>query len=439
MNAREIAVKLLRAYEENDTYVNLSLNNPLVSSLSEEDRSFVTALVYTVVERRITLDYYISALAGRPTSDISPKALMLLRIGLAQLLYMDGVKSYAAVSETVALARGAGERGFVNGVLRAAERSDSLPLPPREKNLSRHLSVAYSVPLPIAKHFVKSLGEEGAEALLSAFLTHPPLTVAVNSLRIDRDSYLQMLSAAGIAAEKTAHSPLGVRIPSSVPATRLPGFAEGLFFVQDEASQIAVLALAPTAGAKMIDVCSAPGGKSLLSAVLMQNEGEIRSFDLHESKLPLIRESAARLGLCAIRAELRDATCAAQEERGAYSFVMCDVPCSGLGVLWKKPDLRYRAMEGREGLPALQAKILAESAKYVAEGGTLVYSTCTLKREENEAIVEAFLSLHPEFSLQPFSVGSLTANGGMLTTYPHIHGTDGFFIAKMKRTASEKG
>ena len=434
MNTREIAVKLLRSYEENDSYVNLSLNNPLVSTLSEEDRSFVTALLYTTVERRITIDYYISALAKRPVTEISPKALALLRIGLAQLLYMEGVPAYAAIAETVALAKGAGERGFVNGILRAAQRQEgSLPLPPREKNLARSLSVEYSVPLPLAKYVISLLGETEGEALLRAFLTHPPLTVAVNTVRISREKYLEMLSEHGIEAKGTTYSPYGVRILSQIPVTRLPGYREGLFFVQDEASQLSALALAPTAGSRVVDVCAAPGGKSLLSAVQMKNEGEVLSLDLHASKLPLIRESAERLGLSSIRVEEQDATEGRDALKGTFTHVMCDAPCSGLGVLWKKPDLRYRAMEGRDALPDLQKKILSESASYLAPGGTLVYSTCTLRTEENAAVVREFLDAHPDFTLTPFAFDGLTAEEGMLTLYPHIHGMDGFFIAKLSR------
>ena len=435
MNAREIAVKLLRSYEENDAYVNLSLNSSLASTLSEEDRSFLTALLYTTVERRITLDYYIGTLAGRGVSDISPKALSLLRIGLAQLLYMEGVPPYAAVSETVALAKGAGERGFVNGVLRSALRQkDALAFPPREKNLARHLSVRYSVPLSLAKYLLSLLGEQEAEALLSAFLTHPALTLAVNTLRISREDFLNALAEKEISAQPTLYSPYGVRVLSSVPVAKIPGYEDGWFFVQDEASQLAVLALDPAPDARAVDVCAAPGGKSLLSAVHMKNQGTLLSMDLHESKLPLIRESAARLGLTAITVEQQNAENARAEERESFSYVMCDVPCSGLGVLWKKPDLRYRVTEGRETLPALQSKILSESASYVAKGGTLVYSTCTLRPEENGAVVQRFLSANPDFSLVPFSFGTLTAEGGMLTTYPHLHEMDGFFIAKLRRT-----
>ncbi len=436
MNAREIAVKLLRSYEENDSFVNLSLQNPIVSALSEEDRSFVTALLYTAVERKITIDYYIASLAGRPVSDISPKALSLLRIGLAQILFMQGVPDYAAVSETVALARGAGERGFVNGVLRAALRKkEELPLPPREKNPARHFSVRYSVPPALAKYAIALFGEKEAEAFLASSLQTSPLTLAVNTLRISREDFVSALEKAGIRCACTAHSPYGVRILSSVPVAALPGFAEGWFFVQDEASQIAALALAPTPGARAVDTCAAPGGKSMLLAVQMQNRGEVLSLDLHSSKIPLIAESAERLGLSIVSAEAQDATVGRASEEGKFSFVLCDVPCSGLGVLSKKPDLRYRVMEGRESLPALQKKILSTGARYLCEGGTLVYSTCTLRPEENGEVVRDFLAEHPDFSLVPFKIGELLAEDGMLTTYPHIHGMDGFFVAKMKRAA----
>ena len=278
------------------------------------------------------------------------------------------------------------------------------------------------------------LGEEEAEALLCAFLSHPPLTLAVNTLRISREDFIAALEEKGIAAEKTQFSPYGVRIASPIAVASIPGFAEGWFFVQDEASQLSALALAPLPGARTVDTCAAPGGKSLLSAILMENKGKLLSLDLHESKLPLIRESAARLGLSIVCAEQQDAEHAREAEHASFDFVLCDVPCSGLGVLWKKPDLRYRVMEGRDALPALQRSILAESAKYVRAGGTLVYSTCTLRPEENEMVVQDFLASHPEFSLVPFAFGDLSAEGGMLTTYPHRHGMDGFFVAKMRRS-----
>ena len=256
--------------------------------------------------------------------------------------------------------------------------------------------------------------------------------MTVNTARISREDLLSRLQATGVRAERGRYATRTVRVLDPISPERLPGFAEGLFFVQDEASALAGEALGATAGERVLDVCAAPGGKTLGAAVSMSGVGELFAYDLHESKLSLIGENAARLGF-SVKTGSHDATVYDREKERAFDRVICDVPCSGLGVLGKKPDLRYR--ERNESLSALGYRILETSARYVKEGGVLLYSTCTLVPDENEENVRRFLDAHPEYRATPFVLGggALRAEEGMLTLWPHRHGTDGFFIAKLTR------
>lgn len=434
MNIRKIALKLLLEHEGNGTFVNLSLQNHNADKLNGEQRSFLTALLYTSVERKLTLDYLVGALASRSPDSLDATTKGILRLGLCQLLYMKKIPAFAAVNETVKLCRNDGERRLVNFVLREAlRRIDALPYPPREKNAARYLSVFYSVPLWIVKTLIRELGEDAAEQYLIAINREAPLTIAVNTARISRDAYAALLVEAGIRFEKTERSPLGIRILDHTRIPDLVGFAEGYFFVQDEASQLVSLVLCPMAGERVIDVCACPGGKSFGAAILAEDRAEIFSFDLHESKLSLVRDGAQRLGLSSICVGQNDATAPKEELVGTADRVICDVPCSGLGVLSKKPDLRYKSEEAVAELAALGYDILCASSAYLKTGGTLVYSTCTVRREENEEVVSRFLAENTSFVLEGFAIGEHPYEAGMLRTYPHTDGTDGFFIAKLRR------
>ncbi len=432
-NVRLVALRLLEGWERDETYLNLAMNSPAVRELSREERGFLTSLLYGTVERKITLDYLINAAAKR--SEIEPELRNILRLGFYQLFFMNKIPPFAAVSETVSLAREKGKRGFVNGVLRGAERafSKGLPLPPREKNVARYLSIAYSYPLPLVRHFLALLGEAEAEALLSRCNETAPLTLAVNTLKTAREDLLRRLTASGFSAVETERSPNGIKILTPTPVTSLPGFAEGEFYVQDEASQLGALILKPRAGELLVDPCACPGGKSIAAALAMGDRGRILAFDLHESKLPLITEAAERLGISSISVAERDAEQPDPALLGQVDCAICDVPCSGLGVLAKKPDLRYGDPSRLEALPALQASILSETARYLKPGGRLLYSTCTLNPKENEGVFTDFLSKHSDFHAVPFEAADLSAPSGMLTLYPHIHGTDGFFYALAER------
>ena len=436
MTVRELALSLLADYEVNGKYVNLSLSSHSADRLSPQERGFLTVLLYTTVERKITYDYYIGAISGRSLDKIDPNTLNILRLGMCQIVHIDSVPDHAAVNETVALARNPGERSFVNGVLRQASRlkaEDKLPLPSREKKASRYLSVAYSFPLWVVKHFISLYGEDATEKLLDCFNTARYTDLTVNLTKTTKENLVSLLKDAGLEPESFIDSPLTVRLPGSVNPRLLPGFEDGLFFVQDAACAISAEALEVEKGQRVIDVCSCPGGKSFAAAILSAS-GEVFSFDIHDSKLSLVEDGAQRLGLCNVRVGECDATKPREELFHSFDRVICDVPCSGLGVLAKKPDIRHKDNESLQNLPELQYEILEASANYLKNGGVLVYSTCTLNPEENEKIIERFLSEHKEFAAVDFAVGDIRSEGGILTLLPHIHGTDGFFIAKLKKT-----
>lgn len=437
VNVRWLSLRLLGDWEREDKFINLILEDPQAAALPPAERRFLTALLYGTVERLITLDYYIERLAARPLKSMAPHTRRVLRLGLYQLFFMDGVPDHAAVSETVALAGSRAERGFVNAILRNARRMPERLAPPQGDAVQR-LSVTYSFPPRLVRHFAAEYGEAMAESLLSSFNQTKPLTLRTNTCRISRATLLEKLAAAGYRAEETTYAPFGIRLAESVEPTALPGFAEGDFYVQDEASQIAVAALGACPGATVVDACACPGGKSFGAAMDMQNRGRLHALDIHESKLPLIESGAARLGLTCVTTAVHDGETAKNELCGKADHVICDAPCSGLGVLGKKADLRYRAADRLDSLPPLQGRILSAAAQYLCPGGTLVYSTCTLNRKENEAVCDAFLASHTEFALLPFSVGSFQAPMGYATLLPPVHGTDGFFIAKFIKKQDDR-
>jgi len=434
MNIRRLALNLLNEYEAGDKYANLSLSSHSLDSLDREERSALTALFYTAVEHKITYDYYISALSARPIDKVDLYTKNLLRLGLCQIVDMHKIPDFAAVNETVKLARNGGERAFANGVLRAAVRQkDSLPLPDRKKNVARHLSVSYSFPLHTVRLFLSLYGEDGTEKLLSFFNGSHYTDLAVNTLKSTPQALVEALESAGLSVAADPDVAISLRVRGSFNPERIEGFSEGAFFVQDKACTVSALALAPREGEVILDVCACPGGKSFAAAILSSDKAKIYSYDLHESKIPLICEGAERLGLSSISAREVDAELGNPDLFGEADKVICDVPCSGLGVLGKKPDLRYKSEESIEALPTLQLSILSTSARYLKVGGELVYSTCTLNPEENEGVFDKFLADNPEYEAVEFSVGGYSSLGGKLTLLPHIHNTDGFFMAKLVR------
>lgn len=435
-SVRAVAFKILRDAEKNATFSNIALDRALAtSSLENVDRGLLSAMVLGVIERRLTLDAIIDSFAQDPKR-IESDARVLLRLGIYQIAFLDRIPDHAAVNETVALAPRR-LRGFINAVLRsylrARERGEEDSLfPKKEEDAIGYLSIKYSFPREAAERFGKIYGFERTEAIFEVFNRAPEMTLRINTLKISREEYTGLLDERKIGY--TLYDKLcdAVKV-RGVAYASLPGAEEGYFFVQDEASQMCVEVLGAEPGDRVIDVCSCPGSKSFGTAIRMKNEGEIFSFDLHKSKLSLITGGAERLGIDIISASERDGRKPDESLFGNADRVLCDVPCSGLGVVAKKPEIRYKSLSDFERLPEIQYAILSASANYVRIGGTLVYSTCTVLPEENGDNVERFLAEHAEFEAVDFSVGGRHSENGMLSLSPDTDGTDGFFIAKMRR------
>ncbi len=434
MNVRKMALSMLDSYELEGKYVNLALSSHSLDTLTPSERDFLTALLYTTVEHKITYDYYINALCARSPDKIDAHTRNILRLGICQIVGMNKIPDFAAVNETVKLARNKGEGSFVNAVLRSVIREkDKLPLPKREKNAARYLSVYYSFPLWTVKRFIAVFGEKDTEKLLAHFNEIQPTDITVNTSKISRDALAERLQGEGHEVTLSPYSDISLRISGSCDPTRLSGFSEGEFLVQDAACAAAISVLAPKSGERLVDVCACPGGKSFTAAILMKDRGNITSYDIHESKLSLIESGAERLGLSSVNIGVCDGREGAPELFGNADKVICDVPCSGLGVLGKKADIRYKDENSIEGLPALQLEILTAASKYLKAGGRLLYSTCTLNPDENMGVVEKFLSQNKDLHTVGFKIGDISCDEGCFTFLPHIHGTDGFFISLLEK------
>lgn len=420
-NPRRLALDVLEKTARGQ-YANLALDAALKKAvLSPADRGLATALVYGVLEKQERLDYAIPFYANRPLAELTPDVLWLLRLGLYQLCFLERVPDHAAVNETVALA-GRRTAGLVNAVLRAAIRGGkALPLPPEEP-FGNWASVRYSVSPALAERLISDLGREKTMAFLGALETPPPLTIRVNTLRTTRESLLDILQKTGYDARPTGRSKSGILLPGGAAVRELPGFDDGLFFVQDEASQLAVEALDAHPGMRVLDVCACPGSKSFGLAMELENRGEILACDLHRSKLSLVADGARRLGIDILSTLERDARRELPGWEAGADRVLCDVPCSGFGVIGKKPELRRKNPAESAGLPDIQAAILGRSATLVRPSGRLVYSTCTVLPAENGRNVERFLAERTDFRLC-----------SERTFWPDTDGTDGFFIAVLER------
>ena len=437
ISAREAAYRSLILCEKDKKYSNLEIDSSIRRfALEGADKGLYTTLVYGVIERRLTLEYIVGKLSSKPTDALDAEVLTLLYLGLYQLIWLDRIPDSAAVNETVNLAKKNAPRAasFINAVLRGFLRTykkDDLPYPKKDDPLG-YLSVRYSCSVDVVKVLMQSVAD--AEAVLSAFESQPDVTLRVNTLKSTRESVISDLTEHGISATPTVYSPYGIRLTEKTLSGRVSELiSSGCVYIQDEASQIAVLAAAPGPGSVLTDTCSCPGGKSFGAAMLMENRGKINSFDLHKNKLSLVESGARRLGIDIIETAERNGAVHDGTLTESSDTVICDVPCSGLGVIAKKPEIRYKSAAELERLPEIQYSILKTAADYVKHGGVLLYSTCTLNCAENTAVTNRFLNENCEFSHEDFSVGELRSHDGMLTLLPHIHGTDGFFVAKFRR------
>ena len=438
MKARKLAFQALLRMETAKSYSNLTLDALLKAENPEpRERQLAANLFYGVLERKLTLSYLIEKYTKKKLASLDPEVVVALELGLYQLLYMDGIPQSAAVNESVELIKKSRKKsaaGFVNGVLRSFLRDGRrVELP--EGDTLRRASIEFSMPLPILKRWAKDYSPETAVELAKACLGRPPLHVRVNTLRCTAAEVIASLEKDGVRVVPHETLPDCLELSETGSVSELAAFREGLLTIQDTASQLCAWAVGAKKGERIFDLCAAPGSKSFTVAQLMGDEGELLSFDLHPSRVELIRKGAERLGIRCIQAGAGDAT-KFRPELGLADRVLCDVPCSGLGIIRRKPEIRYKSEEELEGLPPIQLAILENGARYVKPGGTLVYSTCSLNRAENEEVVDRFLKTHPEFSPEPFPETVRKVLGESCcrkTLMPMEGGFDGFFVARIKR------
>lgn len=439
MDAREVALLTLFACEKQGAWSDGYLKKTIREArLDPRDGALATRLCAGVLQNRMLIDFYLDHFSTVKLSKMETKVLLSLRLGVYQMLFLDRVPVSAAVNTSVELARTYSKNprsaALVNGILRGISRHlEHLPEP--KGGTAEHLSIRYSHPRWLVDAFLERLGPEEGEALLRADNEPSPIYAQVNSLRTTGAKLSERWTGEGVDWQAHPWLPGCFLLSGTGDLEKLPSFREGLFTVQDPAARLAVLAAGAKPGMQVLDVCAAPGGKSFAAAQAINDMGEILSCDIHPHKQVLIEKGAERLGITCITTQIQDGKhfCPAWEE--GFDLVIADVPCSGLGVIRKKPDIRYKDPAPLEGLPKIQQAILENVSRYVKPGGTLLYSTCTLLRRENEDIVSAFLEKHNTFTTEQFQLpmpDGVVPNG-MLTLWPQRHGTDGFFIAKLRK------
>ena len=436
MGARETALNVLIACRKEDGWSNSLLKEYIARDrLDRRDAALATRLCYGVVQNRNLLDFYLSQLLTGKLKGLHPAVRDILHLGLYQIFLSDKIPESAAVNESVDLAKKYCKKlksapGLVNGVLRNAVRSkDTLRQPKSWED-------KYSHPGELINELKAYVGKERMEKMLQANNAIPPLVVQVNTLKTTSGELIAKLEAAGVSAVPHSWMPDALILSGTGSIDQLEAFKEGLFYVQDPASKLSVLcAELPQENIKVLDCCAAPGGKSFAAAIATGGKAVITSCDVHAHKAELIEKGACRLGL-PIRALQQDATSFCPEWENAFDAVIVDAPCSGYGIIRKKPDIRYKDITKMKELPALQRAILEVQHRYVKPGGLLMYSTCTLVREENEGMVEAFLKDHPQFHLEPLPLLEVFAKNesGVLALIPGEYDTDGFFISRLRRS-----
>lgn len=431
--ARQITVEALMKVNKGGGYSNLVIDNSIAASgLDVRDAGFATALFYGVLERMITLDHCIKGFSNMKLEKLSPPVREILRMSLYQLMYMDTVPESAAVNEGVNLAKTMGQEkaaGLINGILRSFIRAGKR-VPRMAGTRADQLSIQYSAPAPMIEMLIDSYGEEAAIGVLATSLGRPPVYVRVNTMKTTVEALLPILEQEGIVADTDTGTENALRLSATGDITSHASFKAGLYHVQDLSSQLCCKALDVQSGQRVIDVCAAPGGKTFTLAQLLAGEGTVLALDLHASRTRLIREGAKRLGLPNVETKENDAT-SYNSTFGEFDRVLCDVPCSGFGIIRRKPEIKYKKQEDIGELPQIQYKILENSSKYCKADGILVYSTCTLNKQENEAVIERFLKEHSEFCAEPL-LAAFGEAGYYKTFFPHIDSSDGFFVATVR-------
>ena len=433
-NARTAALTALERCARDGAWSAAALDVVLRDyALEPRDAGLAARLFLGVLQNDRYLDHYIDLYCQSKTE---PRLRQILRLGAYQLLFLDKIPPHAAVSETVELCREAKldrAASLVNAVLRRlAENREVLPPIPGQGS-AEYLAIRYSHPRWLAERLISVRGYAFTEGFFAANNESSGLCIQVNRLSVSPETYERALERQGISFEHFDALPGCLELPGG-KVTELPGFEEGLFYVQDRAARVAVEAAGIREGMRILDACSAPGGKSFAAAIAAQGKCRITSCDLHEKKLRLVQSGAKRLGLSdCIETIPADARIFRAEWENAFDLVLADVPCSGLGVIRKRPEIRHKGEEDLSALPGIQAAILDNLARYVKPGGVLLYSTCTVLEEENRQQVLRFLAGHPNFAAEDFSCGSLRSQSGCYDFWPHVDGTDGFFAAKLRR------
>ncbi|AVX20320.1 NusB antitermination factor [Carboxydocella sporoproducens DSM 16521] len=430
---RQIAVEIVEQVLWQQAYSNLTLNKA-ASALDSRERKLVTELVYGTVKYYLALAWLLNQFLSKPLEKMPHRLQAILLVGAYQIVKSERIPGPAAVHTSVELAKKnkfTGLAGLVNGVLRNLLRNQgNWSWPDRNQDLVGYLSVFYSYPRWLVQLWLKELGEEDTEKLLAAGNNIPPLTLRTNTLRLTRAELVERLQAAGTGVKELSWPPEGVELTDFDLLTRIPGFAEGWWLVQDQASMQVAHVVAPLPGMKVLDTCAAPGGKTTHLAQLMSDQGEIVACDIHPHKLKLIEDNCLRLGIKSIHTVLQDATALPSAWHNRFDRVLVDAPCSGLGVIRRRPEIRWqKAAADLKSLPELQKRILQAAAACVAPGGILVYSTCTINRQENQEVARWFGENFPEFQLLPWE----GAPAGEIQLLPHRENSDGFFLARWRK------
>ena len=441
VNARLLALKVIDSVFSEGAYSNIALNKVLnAQSLSDLDRRFVTELVYGTIKAKGTLDWILSQNISRPLNKISPVILNILRLGVFQIYFLDRIPASAACNEAVNLAKKFGHQGtvkFVNAVLRNSVRNkEHIVYPLIEEDQVLHLSLTLQHPAWLLKKWIRDYGLAEAQKLCVFNNQVPSLSLRVNTLAISRDELLDRLLADDFVVKPSEWSKDGI-VCEKLPSMALLFQKYGMYFyVQDESSMLVASILNPQPGQKVIDVCSAPGGKTTHLAQLMNNSGEIIASDIYPHKIELIKENAERLGITIIKTQVQDAAVNVLSWNATADCVLVDAPCSGLGVLRRRAEARWnKSEENLKEFPPLQKTILANAARYVKPGGRLVYSTCTLETAENSEVVRAFLDSNNDFELVEFAHPKTGIMIKELQILPQNDGIDGFYISALRRKA----
>ena len=431
MNGRELALQALIRFRRDGAWPDLYLKKE-GEGLAANEMALASALTYGVLEQRALLDFYLQSFSKMPLKKIMPQVLDAMRIAAYQLVFLQRIPVSAAINESIKLVKKQANpraASFANGVLRSLSRSlEALP-EPNFPDLSETLSVRYSHPKWLVDRLIKQIGGEACEAFLKENNQQPPVVLRVNTLKTSADALLSLLPNVNLHP----YLPDALICESVRDYLRTDAFREGLFSVQDSASQLCVHALQPQPGETLLDLCAAPGGKSILAAQIMECKGKVLSFDLHPHRADLIRKSAEKMGVTNLETAAADSTVLNESLRNSADAIICDVPCSGIGIIRKKPDIRYKKQEDADGLPKIQLQILLNALDYLKPGGRVVYSTCTVLEEENQCVLREALAIRKDCELEEFVLPGIGQVNGAITLWPQTHGTDGFFLARIKK------